>query len=203
MTTTLTGVILRIFSTGRLCIFTRSLGKIFCSAKKTHNQPKLIVGSSLTMQLAQKSVDLLHIENVQNILYPEIQTHDQLSWLHHILELYYFFQPEQQVNIRDFDFLMHYLALIKREHHAASKSQLQKLAVSHFLSQTGFYEQPALHRYAKFFEEVIDPATSSGVPFSLIGIEEVSMQNLILRCLQEHPHFNKFKTISFLYDARI
>ena len=202
MIESLTGVILRIFSTGRLCIFTRSLGKIFCYAKKSTHSPRLIVGSQLTINLRQSHIDTLNIEHVDNIMYPDIQTTHELSWLHHILELYYFYLPEHQASVRDFDFLIHYLALIKRNHEPSDRACLQKLAVSHFLAQTGFHEQPALHRYAKIFEEVIDPATSSGVPFSLIDIEEVSIQNLILRCLQEHPQFNKFKTIPFLYHAR-
>lgn len=202
MTESLTGVILRIFSTGRICVFTRALGKIFCTAKKTSHQPRLIVGSKLTLHLKNTSPGLLSIESVDNIVYPEITTTQELSWLHHVLELYYFFHPEHQVSTRDFDFLIHYLDLIKGSHKSTSNTHLQTLAISHFLAQTGFYEQPALHRYAKIFEEFIDPATTSGVPFSLIGTEEVPMQDLILRCLQEHPQFNKFKTIPFLYGAR-
>ncbi len=201
MIESLTGVILRTFSTGRLCIFTRSMGKIFCSAKKSAHQSQFIVGSRLTINLVQKYPDTFTIEYIDNIVYPNIQTTQELSWLHHVLELYYFYLPEHQVSVRDFDFLIHYLALIKRNHESIGNINLQNLAISHFLAQTGFHEQPALHRYAKIFEEFIDPTVSSGVPFSLIGIEEVSMQELILRCLQEHPQFNKFKTIPFLYGA--
>jgi hypothetical protein len=201
MIESLTAVILRVFGTGRLCIFTRTLGKIFCAAKKTTHQSQLIAGSILTINIAQKRPDTFTIEYIDNTIYPDIRTTQDLSWLHHVLELYYFYLPEHQVSVRDFDYLIHYLALIKLNHESISSINLQNLAISHFLSQTGFHEQPALHRYAKIFEEFIDPSVSSGVPSSLTSIEKVSIQNLILRCLQEHPQFHKFKTIPFLYGA--
>ncbi|MBM3886791.1 hypothetical protein FJ364_02565 [Candidatus Dependentiae bacterium] len=197
-----TGIILRAFNTNKLCIFTRSLGKIFCFVKKSQLKNPLIAGCKLNMSLGKKHHDTLHIEYIDTLLYPDIQDTGELFWLHHMLELYYYYLPEHQTSLRDFDFLDYYLTLKKQTQTFLQHSCLQKLAVSHFLAQTGFYEQASLHRYAKIFEEVIDPTNTSRVPFSQIGTEEVSIQNLILRCLQEHPQFHKFKTIPFLYGGR-
>jgi hypothetical protein len=177
------------------------MGKFFCSIKMAPKFPTLIPGSTLVVDIIEKKSGSFTIESIDSISYPAIQTSQELTWLHHILELYYFYLPEHQANPYDFDFLIHYLTLMQQHPDQKNHLHLQQLAVSHFLAQTGFYEQPALHRYAKIFEEVIDQPTTSGVPFFLVGSEEVSMRDLILRCLQEHPEFHKFRTIPFLYGA--
>lgn len=199
MTETISGIILKIFHHERMCIFTQQLGKIFCTNKtKKHT---LAPGSLLTANLARKPKPTIHIEHIHDVMYPTIQTADDLIWLHHIIELYYFFMPEHQASQCDFDFFGHYITIpTKMATHVTEKTHFQQLAVSHFLSQTGFYEQPALRSYAKNFEEVIDRSSVSAVPFSVTGAEERFIRDLILRCLQEHPQYRNFKTIAFLYQ---
>lgn len=196
----LTGIVLRTFHHGRLCIFTRPLGKIFCSSKV--GQIPLTPGSIIVTRLIKKA-DSFCAEQLQSISYPDIQAPHELAWLHHILELYYFFMSEQQPSPLDFDFFEQYLMLTKLPTGMNTMTHLQELAVSHFLAQTGFYEQPALHRYAKIFEKVIDPSVEHRVRSSVINSDEVSIRDLILHCLQEHPQFSRFKTIPFLYGANI
>lgn len=195
----LTGIVLRTFVHGRLCIFTRQLGKIFCAIKGL-NIP-LPAGSIIVTRLIKKNIDSFQVDHLQSVTYPNIQAPHELVWLHHIIELYYFFMSEQQPSPRDFDFFEHYLTLTKAPGGARGMIHLQELAVSHFLAQTGFYEQPALHRYAKIFEKVIDPSVEHTVRSCMISSDEASIQDLILRCLQEHPQFHRFKTIPFLYRA--
>lgn len=198
MNTSLTGVILRSFPPNRICFFSKTFGKLYCSIKKTM---PLIPGSTLTVDIVEKKSGHISIESISSISYPEVKTEHELNWLHHVLELYYFFLPEHQMNPLDFEFLLYYLNLMHKHPEKSNHKSLQHLAVSHFLVQTGFYEQPDLHDYAKIFEEVIDRSTTSGVPFFLVDPQEVSMQNLILRCLQEHPDFHKFRTVQFLYGV--
>jgi hypothetical protein len=195
----LSGVILRVFPSGRICLFTHSLGKIFCFVRPPVHKNPLVPGSLLDVHLLEKREDLISIEHIEHITYPIVQTAAQLNWLHHVLELYYFFICEHQPSNHDFIFLKRYLHLMHMQH-TTPHVHLQRLAVSHFLVHTGFHEQPALHHYAQVFEKVVDPAAVSEVPFSLNSTEETAIQDLILRCLQEHPQFHKFKTVSFLYE---
>lgn len=200
MTEIISGIILRTFHHERMCVFTQQLGKIFCT-NKTKKQP-MIPGSLLLANLAQKQMPTLQIEHIHDIIYPIIETARDLVWLHHVIELYYFFMPEHQASQNDYDFFGHYTTTPKKI--ATTPQQeiyFQQLAVSHFLSHAGFYEQPALRIYAKKFEEVIDRSSVSAVPFSVNSSEERFIRDLILRCLQEHPQFRSFKTIAFLYQV--
>ncbi len=193
----LTGIVLRTFNHGRLCIFTRPLGKIFCTSKEL--KTPLSPGSIIVTRLIKKNVETFQVDNFQDISYPDIQSPRELAWLHHILELYYFFMSEEQPSPLDFDFFEQYRTLSNVPAETSRMTHLQELAVSHFLAQTGFYEQPALHRYARLFEKVIDPSIEHKVRSCVISCDEVSIQDLILRCLQEHPQFHRFRTIPFLY----
>lgn len=195
----LTGIILRTFPSNRVCIFTRHLGKIFCVTKGIKSP--LVAGSTIVFHLTPKTKDRFVIDYLESVSYPLIGLPIELAWLHHLLELYYFFLPEHQANPRDFDFFARYVAMTNHGGEKNKMGPLQELAVSHFLVQTGFYEQPILHHCAKIFEEVIDPSINPGVPSSVISSKERSTRDLILRCLQEHPQFNQFKTIPFLYGA--
>lgn len=200
MIETITGIILRTFNSDRVCLFTQELGKIFCTNKtKSHT---LLTGSLVVANLSTKKTPYIQIEHINDISYPTITTVHDLAWLHHIVELYYFFMPEHQANHCDYTFLHHYITIPKKNSHRFSEElSLQKLAISHFLYLTGFYEDPTLRKYAKIFEEVIDQSKLSAVPFSLMSTEKKIIQNLILSCLQEHPQYNQFKTISFLYQT--
>lgn len=199
MIETITGIVLRTFHYERMCLFTQQLGKIFCTNKtKNHS---VLPGSILSANLSTKKIPSIHIEHIHDVIYPTITTAHDLAWLHHVIELYYFFMPEHQASICDYNFFNHYITAPKKQSRDLSEEIiLQKLAISHFLSLTGFYEHPALRNYAKIFEEVIDRSKLSAVPFSLNSTEKRFIQNLILSCLQEHPQYNNFKTISFLYQ---
>jgi hypothetical protein len=200
MTEIITGIVLRTFHHGRICVFTQQLGKIFCTNKtKKHS---FVPGSLLVANLAHPQTPAIRIEHIHDITYPAIETIHDLTWLHHIVELYYFFMPEHQASQVDYDFFSHYIAAPKKISTSAQEEiHLQYLAVSHFLSQAGFYEHPALRNYAKNFEEVIDRSSVSAVPFSVTSSEERFIRDLILGCLQEHPQYRNFKTISFLYQV--
>ena len=200
MTEIITGIVLRTFHQERICVFTEQLGKIFCT-NKTKNH-RFVPGSLLVANLAHPQTPTMRIEHIHDIIYPSIETIHDLTWLHHIIELYYFFMPEHQASQLDYDFFGHYIATPKTiSTSSREKTHVQHLAVSHFLSQAGFYEQPSLRNYAKNFEEVIDRSGVSAVPFSMTSSEERFIRDLILRCLQEHPQYRNFKTISFLYQV--
>lgn len=193
----LSAIILKSFHPDRACLFTRTRGKIFCSFKGS--KIKMIPGSLLTGSLRVKGNEAFVFDSLDTVIYPDITQPDDLAWLHHLLELYYYFQPELQVSPHDYDDLILYMALSCVKN--VSIDAVRRLAVTHFLAKTGFYESKSLYHYAKKFEEVIDPALAAEVLSFNYETDLVAMHKLILRCLQEHPQFNRFKTIPFLYGS--
>ena len=87
----LSGIILRVFPSGRVCLFTQNLGKIFCFVRPPVHKNPLVPGSQLEVHVLEKREDLITIEHIEHITYPVVRTAADLNWLHHVLELYYFF----------------------------------------------------------------------------------------------------------------
>lgn len=190
------GIILRKINPYYICVLSKEHGKL---QLQTQSNFYLSTGSSFNGWIMKKKTSF-SLTKITNHLPPQVETICDLTWTHHLLELFYFFLPENQPADRELDFLHTYL----KTPCACKNSQkilLQELALSHFLVQTGFYEHPILHQHAQIFEEVIDPVGNHGVPSHQDSSQKDFLRKIILRCLQEHPSFDKFKTMSFLYKA--
>ena len=202
MVETVAGSILRIFNHERLCVFSEQRGKLFCINK--HKNVFCVVGSSLTANISQQNKAAFYIDHIHDIFHPPITTLAELAWLHHIIELHYFFLSEHQAHQRDYQFFIEYLWVPKRvTKNREQEVCLQLLAINHFLVQTGFYEHQLLHMLAQVFQEVIDHPGAYAVPFHLIESKKQGICELILCCLQEHPQFHQFKTVPFLRQLYI
>ena len=207
------GIVLKKSTThqGRLCLIAESLGKAELTVRG-HYLMLERVGPGTLVSFSPKRYRMQgwYTDELVIVAPPVIKTADDCYWLHHILELYYYFTVEGNPESSLFQGLAGRLAIlssgcIKRELVAA----FNMLCVIDFLVQTGFYASPALEHYQRCFKNITAiglphselDLTAQGTLFHIKHNELPALKRIITTCLQGHPQFAKFNTVSFVYSC--
>ncbi len=139
---------------------------------------------------------------------PIHQSHGNLIWLHHLLELCYYFLPLENPAADVFFFLEKCCCLICQSSMVDDELQsiVKKVCVIKFLSLIGSYKREDIQEYLALFQELselfVDFTNEQKVDFltrRLALVKLGAMDEWILSCLKSHPMFHLFKTVSFNY----
>jgi hypothetical protein len=161
----------------------------------------------LTCTLHRKGV-LWVADHVSVHAAPIPQTHHNIIWLHHILELCYYFLPLESPAADIFFYLKKCCCLIWQCEVLDMQWQaiVKKMCVIKLLSMIGFYGCGDIREYLALFQELsdlfIDFTNEQKVEFlkqRLVLLKTIDMDEWILSCLKNHPMFQTFKTVSFNY----
>lgn len=192
------GIILRSFFPykSKVSILTRANGKIDFIVKN-RNSPIFSPGSLVMFD--SSSIQLVHV--------PELQ-HTSISWLHHVIEVSYYFTP---YNMPCEDLYQFMLNCFDLDEHASDYephfSVLKRSCRIRLLILLGFYPDDELVSFGNIFEHVVSTFLDSNSAPKVRSLHVLLGQipslllnradKWVLECLHEHPYVANFKTIAF------
>jgi len=135
---------------------------------------------------------------------PQFNSLDDMYWLHHLLELCYYFISLHEDCLQQFILIHVCQQLID-----IPKSPLNKKLITGLLLTTlGFYPPQSLlflYNLKKILSSCIDFDLNKKIEFLVQHLEELNEKQLqdldlwILECINSHPRREVFKTIKFIY----
>ncbi len=191
----------------KVALLTSSLGRVNVVLKQNDLCARLWPGMVVSCNLSREGSFWLASHVVIHSV-PMHQSHNDMVWLHHMLELCYYFLPLESPAADAFFCLEKSCCLICHSSIVDDKLQMivKKLCVIKFLSLIGFYRQEDIQEYLALFQELsdlfIDFTNEQKVNFlkqRLVVLKINSMDEWILNCLKSHPMFRVFKTTAFNY----
>ena len=208
------GFVLKKFfpSKQKFSVLTANNGKVGLVIKNTKICHRIWPGMHISFTSTQENNMTYTNNNVEIINTVLTQTKEDLNWLHHLLELHYYFIPPQMPCSETFNFLKIYLSFLNHKYLLPGETKaIKKICLLHFLTKTGFYSKKNVLKYSVFFENNItlfyDQPEKQAVANLRINLNQISnsevkkMNGWIFDCLKIHPQFNSFKTVRFIYQA--
>jgi hypothetical protein len=195
----------------KFSIFCANLGRITATTSNISTCNSLWPGMLISFDyIHNRHNNMYFIKNTEIIMNPEVQINTELYWLHHVLEICYYFLPLEQPNHHIFHHLCNFFSLYKIEKHFVlhhtKTDYINYIYVMKLLSLFGFYPEKALLTYLKLYEDLTslyidfdDPRKVESLSQKLHVITEKEGKKIkwwILRCIEHHPYFKKFKTIN-------
>ena len=207
----------------KISVLSKSRGKINLSIASLQNCQKLWPGNLIaynytslyTAKMYQKNgMQKSHnsIEDRIEILYvPSEFTGHRIYWIHHLLEICYYFFPLEQPCFEVFELLSNALRLTVRAELYTYEFMVQKLCIIKLLSYAGFVPPLHFQKFLQLFEivcsQAVDEAERSKIELTKILLEEDNkdlndiFDVWILKALKTHPNFNFFKGSKFLHQT--
>jgi hypothetical protein len=188
----------------KIIALTMDSGKRCLYFKKPRNGTRLHPGMLISFTKIERN-QAWTAENIEILINPTIQEHQDLYSIHHILELCNYFIPFNKPCPEIFTFLRKFITF--NQCITQKCPSLDKIFVVKLLSLFGFYS----HNKISGCLELYDKLTLSFIDFShdqkleflkchLSGLQEKDLDYWIMQSLKEHPYFNSFKTLNFFYE---
>jgi hypothetical protein len=180
----------------KVCLLDAHLGKIMAVP---HRQD--IGYGSLLVYFArewQAHNQLYMMQSIELIDMPLQLAADDILFLHHVLELCYFFLPLGHCNRHIF----HLVLFLYTSQHLIQNSYLKKVFLFQFFSTLGLYPQEHKFQQAHFHylaSTSIDIIAQQAIDLMV----ESELDNWLLRCIEIHPCARSFKTVHFLHSNRV
>jgi len=201
-----TGFVLKRFfpKQKKISILTSSMGKILLVVKNDKSCQLLWPGMLVSFEsLEWRSLYVTH--RVEIIRENSYRRQYDIYWLHHLLELFYYFVPYADPAYRLFDQLAWYLDYLHSEI-VDDKNEIffRQFCIVHFLSSMGSYHVPKELRYLLSLFVARDASLNDIIKKnSNSHVYNVSKINRwVISCLRKHPCFRSFKTVSFVYPIQ-
>ncbi|KKQ33438.1 MAG: hypothetical protein US49_C0001G0118 [candidate division TM6 bacterium GW2011_GWF2_37_49] len=161
-------------------------------------------------------ISFTKIEQNQNWLCLDVEilacfvnnSYSDICFIHHILEICYYFAPYHKPCVEVFAFLCDTLTFMRKHDISHNFLLVHKVFVIKLLSMFGFCSYNKISRclavYDKLTFSFIDFTHAQKLEFlknQLASIDEKDLDVLIMEGLREHPNFCSFKTLAFLYGS--
>lgn len=152
-----------------------------------------MIGSLISYQLTQQANNFYCLRDVILEEVPfDLACHDIL-FLHHLVELCYYFIPIGS-EIDGVFSLLQCLYLIDKNYW---NSATQKLFLFRMLVLIGFYSQQVLLD-EKIVKQLLEEPLDNDVTIDLAKQHECLLGGWLLHCVSNHPYVQKFNTVHFL-----
>ena len=190
-----TGIVLKKYfpQNKTISILDKDIGKIQCIPKKKYCLPN---GSVVNYRISKKKSRYV-IENIEILYVPFNMAINDILFFHHILEICYYFIPQEAQNTEVFS-LINYLYYFgyRIKYIIDKKLFLFKLFIFLGLYPEGEkFQTPIFHKLAiESIDTLIDKKLHLGI--------EKDLDVWLYSCVQTHPMFKYLKTINFLYKNR-
>ncbi len=190
------GIVLRRCSQNRdrLWIFDRDDGKVRCTVQG----PVPIVGSYIKFYVSKRGDWGAVIRAVTVLDIPFWLAHHNLHFLHHVLELCYYFLSDNNPSTQTFDFVLE----LYRLRNEGPQDRWMKIFLFKLLISFGSYSSHSPLSMQVFYWlsiESIDSIMNSPLHLEI----ERSMDDWLCSCVGAHPYFGDFKTVQFLTNLRV
>ncbi|MDP3889214.1 MAG: hypothetical protein Q8Q25_01570 [bacterium] len=189
-----TGIVLRRYqpTSNKIALFDQKLGRI----DGIFFESEMILGSLLNYFL-KKRADNYFLDNYEIIDMPLAIARLDLLFVHHVLELCYYFIPLGSTSDNVFSLLM---LLYTKDY--VWTSLIKKIFLFKLLTIIGFYpEHPLLHKASMQYLLImpIDKIVEEQINLDC----EKDLHNWLRFCMAHHPSIDCFKTMSFLNESRL
>lgn len=191
-----TGIVLKDYSPikKRITILDNTLGKIEAIYKNKKFIPKISSGTIISYN-AKTSNYFFKLEDINIIYIPINFGQKDLFFLHHLIELCYFFLPELDSSQEVFQFLV----FIYKNINSFKTSLDKKKILCKFFKIIGVYPENET-QFPKDFLNLISQSINSKVT------EKDDLHKYInkwlLECIYSHSASKKFKTLNFLKSLK-
>lgn len=133
-------------------------------------------------------------------------SYSDICFIHHILEICYYFAPYHKPCMEVFALLCDILTFTRKHEEIRNFLLIYKVFTIKLLSLFGFCSYDKISRYLELYDELtfsfIDFTHVQKLEFlkdQLGNIDEKDLDGWIMEGLREHPNFCSFKTLAFLY----
>ena len=188
----------------KISLLTRSKGKIILLFKKDKVCQALWPGMLISCEPIEYG-NYYFVNSVEVISEVSSQQQYDIYWVHHLLELFYYFIPLADPSDRLFDQFERYLTILNHQAIQASiQLILKQLCIVHFLCSMGSYAMPQGLRYALALlsspDVCLNDVEKEIINFCSYDVNRIN--RWIMSCLRKHPSFRSFKTVSFMYPVQ-
>ena len=193
----------------KISIIFRDHGKVSLPLKNIKFCRSLSPGMfvNCVFQVGQHSNFL--VEHIEIAGFFSCHTHEEVAWLHHMLEIIYYFSPLNNPCHEVFLFLFHYFRIF---HLVSSCKKIQKAffvaSAAKLFTLFDFQPIPAVVESIQFFEYLVTNSIDFNQLQNIKSIEiystmasEKKLHDVCLwglTCIKTHPQFVHFKTTDIL-----
>ncbi len=182
-------------SRGRVDIVTRPYQKMF----------QIWPGMLISFFYSNSVKNIHFADNIEILMSPLIKKASCLDWLHHFLELCYYFVPSEKPSPQVFNCLYAFLRISRLEEEFKDYIEvIKKVFLVKLLSINGFYPEDdflvCLSLYDQLTFLYIDFSDTQKVEFLKQNLEQLKRHKIknindwVVDCMSSHPYFKNFKT---------
>ncbi|MCA9770621.1 hypothetical protein KC460_04595 [Candidatus Dependentiae bacterium] len=189
------GIVLRRYTPrkSKIIVLDRELGKI-----ESIPHVDILCHGAVIEYFPKKMCLLYKLESFQLIVAPLHFARDHIQFLHHVLELTYYFVPLDSRVPEIFDLLL----FLYRMKNSSCTATFQKLFVCKFFALLGFFPENKKMRQS-YFHQLVGISIDTLVQLSINLEVEYALQQWIYSCVAQHPRARFFKTIHWLKPGEI
>lgn len=204
-------VIKRFFpAKNKVGILSRSSGRINAVVKSDYHLQRLCPGHFISYQPVKLSTSgtTQVIESVEIVLLPFDGMTGHLIWLHHLLEVCYYFVPLQSPCVELFDHIVIACDALAHSELQPYSAQLKRIVMVRLFALLGMNLDKQLISMAALFNHIhqlsIDSHKSAALDSFKAACQSLTSTQLqcadawALACIKTHPNVSSFKTLSFL-----
>ena len=185
----------------KIIIFNRDIGKFKTSikfSKKNLFFKEICAGVLIQYRYSSRGGGyLIVLEQIYEV--PFALAIKNILFLHHLLEICYFFLPfESYDNSAIFDLLMFVYHIDEN----MMTAQFQKLLLFRLFALLGEYPEQMVFHEAFFYGLITCPLKNLSMQFIELPIERL-LDMWLINCIRSHPMVDSFKTTRFLDEVRI
>lgn len=186
------GIVLKDYSPikNKLVIFDEILGKIEAIYKNQKYMSKIPVGSIVNYNMAASN-RFFKLDNINIIFIPLDFAREHVLFMHHLLELCYYFLQEQDPSEEIFQLVV----FVYKNFHKLERPMDKKNILCKFFAILGIYPETVNH-FPKEFLNLISSSISSN--FTSDKLLKKYVNRWLLECVYTHSSNSKFRTLKFL-----
>lgn len=190
-----TGIVLKTYlpAKSKISLLDHTLGKIVGVLTRAD-----ISSGACVSYFVNKNSSVYFIQDIEIIDMPMALAHNDIFFLHHVLELCYYFVPSGSRAPQLFNLL---IALYTCEQ-ILRNIQMKKVFLFQLFTIVGMYPDDVQFR-TPYFHQLASASIDTLVGQPLDLVIEQQLDAWLLQCIAMHPCAQNFKTVSFLYDNRI
>lgn len=172
----------------KVCIFDQAIGKIFCISITKKSFQRLSPGF-LVEYYRQNYSTLYSLESLDIISAPLVLAQNDIFFLHHVVELCYYFIPENCSSKQIFDLIYFLLNFVDLGKYPLYK----KIFLMRLFAYIGMYPQDEQLQSSSVYQLLYGPLDN--ITDCLSISEKKALQHWLWYCISMHPQKNQFKTI--------
>ena len=176
----------------KLCVFDNDLGKVMT----VPNREDIGYGALICYHArAQQSLYFMH--GIEIIDSPLMLGREDILFVHHVLELCYFFVPLSSPMPRLFELLLELYSSKTILHTIIAK----KVFLFQFFAGLGLYPEGARFQ-TPYFHQLAIASIDNIALYPIDLVIEQELDDWLLNCIALHPCTHNFKTVHFLQNNR-